>query len=146
MSTVPSYVTLWVTHPELHPDGISRALHLQPSVSSEAGMHPRSPMTGELLKEANNRTFWSHVFFSHEGEDIAVLSRRVLGQLEEHSAGLRELRASGGSAELIVEVHPQEEASVRSGLMAFARPELLDLRIERLGHPHAALGKLTKGM
>jgi len=76
MSTLPSYVTLWVAHPELHPDAISRALHLQPSVSSGAGEHPRSPMTCEPLKEANDRTFWSHVFFSCEGEDIAVLSQR----------------------------------------------------------------------
>ncbi len=96
-------VELFIVHPTLDPAEISAALGLDAKFSHRVGEQRKTPR-GKPLKGTYQDTRWKHSR-RHETPDqwFADKVAELLGRIEPHREFLKKLRATGGTAYVIVQ-------------------------------------------
>lgn len=141
MSNPLTHLYRTIMHPSLDADAISRLLQLEAQVKHTVGERRRSPLSNEFLDETYGESFWSHLFCSAEGKEIALFASLVLVELSHRAGSLQDIRQTGGILTLSVPVSSEEEKhTLQQGLASAAKPLARALNVERWGHPHALLG------
>lgn len=96
-------IELFIVHPSLDPADISRALGMEGHFSHRVGDQRQTPK-GTLLSGAYPDTRWRHSIRHTVTEQwFASEVDSFVGKLEPHTEFLTNLRATGGSATLIIQ-------------------------------------------
>jgi len=92
-------VSLWITHPNVDPRDISRALSLSPSHQSRAGQQRVTP-TGELLDGTYQFSSWVHAFETGSVTDLTEFLPSIIAQIKSNTSYFWDIVNEGGSVEL----------------------------------------------
>ena len=96
-------VELYVIHPKLHPEEISRALELDAHFTQTVGQ-PRKTPSGKPLSGTYADTYWRHrVPDAMPDQDLAELLADFMESLKSRREALAMLRETGGQTRLVVQ-------------------------------------------
>jgi len=96
-------VELYVIHPKLHPEEISRALELDAHFTQTVGQ-PRKTPSGKPLSGTYADTYWRHrVPDAMPDQDLAELLADFMESLKSRREALAMLRETGGQTTLIIQ-------------------------------------------
>lgn len=102
-STVRVSVALFIIHPTMKFAEISQALGLEPHFIHEVGSLRKNPK-GDLLGGRYRDTRWRHVNrYEFRNQHFAHKITDLVDRIEPHKEFLQRLRATGGTATIIVD-------------------------------------------
>jgi len=96
-------VELFIIHPTISPTEITTALELEAHTAHQVG-HPRRTPTGAPLEGQYRDTRWRHsIRYGLKGQWFADKIATLVDRLMPHKAFFHHVRATGGTAEIIVQ-------------------------------------------
>jgi hypothetical protein len=97
------YLGLFIVHPTLAPEDISKALGMEAHVAHRAGA-PRKTPKGTPLSGTYADTRWRHsVEHTIRDQWFAPEVTRLIDRLEPHKAFLAEIKSTGGTASIVIQ-------------------------------------------
>jgi hypothetical protein len=92
-------VSLFITHPDLDPEKISKALNLAPEQSTRAGS-PRATPTGHPLTGTYRFSCWRYRLDTQTAVDLCPILESFIEQFQKHKAFFHQIANEGGTVEL----------------------------------------------
>jgi len=93
-------VSLWITHPTIDPEDISRALSLSPSRQTKVGQQRATPAGGPL-EGTYQFSSWRHQFDTSSVIDLSEFLAWLVQRLEQHTGYFVNLAREDGSVVLL---------------------------------------------
>lgn len=92
-------VSLSITHPDMDPTEISKAIELTPKRTTRAGA-PRTTSRGDSLTGTYEFSSWVHSFHVQGASELGVVIQDLARRLQRHEPFFRRIVEGGGSVEL----------------------------------------------
>lgn len=131
-SSVPTYrffLVLFIVHPTLTPEEISKALGMEADIAHCVGA-PRRTSKGTLLSGTNADTRWRHgTEYVIEIQWFASEVSRLIDKLQPHKAFFNDVKSAGGTASIVFQF-----------MDGFLADELSSETLARLGDLDLSLG------
>ena len=124
-------VSLHISHPDIDPVEISRAVNLTPKRMTRAGA-PRTTPKGDPLEGTHKLSYWTYKFDVGKASELGIVLERLIAQLQAHELFFHRVVEEGGAVELFCGVFADGnwDEVISHSLMSRLAALKIDLRLD----------------